>query len=103
MTTRIPHVEYRFECANLRWRVRHVHVREALDSPFEITRADVRAGNGGPTAFVRFESPLARRPGPARPDLERRFHVEARRDTRPPAESRQRTRARRLPAPGRGR
>lgn len=35
MTTRIPHVEYRSECANLPWRVRHIHLRETLDTPFD--------------------------------------------------------------------
>lgn len=35
MSTRIPHVEYRFEAASLVWRVRHVRLREALDTPFD--------------------------------------------------------------------
>lgn len=45
MTTRIPHVEYRFEADGILWYVRHVRLREALCAPFIaelhlITRAE---------------------------------------------------------------
>ncbi len=34
MTTRLPHVDYHLDLANLPWRVRSVHLTEQLDAPF---------------------------------------------------------------------